>query len=406
MPKLSYRKLLAFGFPLEALNRDLKLIVVSNFVGAFGDGFYFYLLPIFIKNLQPGTTVELVGIALSVLTLASALTPLPGGFLADKYDRKKIMVLGWLMWLPVPLIFSFAQNFSQLLPGMFLYGFFLSGPASNAYVATVAKENKMAQAFTSISAAWWMGYIISPTLGGYLSTIFGMRWVFRLSFLFYIAATVILLFISSQHPSRKHLAMSKSVSLSKEAKKMLLWSFLFALILFVLILARSLMAIFFQDVLSASKFLVGFFGSMTFLGSVVLVLIIGRLGDFWGKPRAISFSLLLSFASFMILILFKDVVVVSFGAFLVGASYTIWSLVAALVSSIAPAAARGRWISVTQTAALLAAFLAPYIGSMLYKFSPYLPLYVAVVATPLLAVLALTKPFRENRKSPAYALDK
>jgi len=68
----------------------------------------------------------------------------------------------------------------------------------------------------------------------------------------------------------------------------------------------------------------------------------------------------------------------------------------AAVGSIAPEMSRGRWISVSQTITTLAAFIAPYLGGILYEASPYTPFYVVIVATLLLSLVAFTKPLKER----------
>ncbi|MFQ6086857.1 MAG: MFS transporter, partial [Candidatus Bathyarchaeia archaeon] len=87
----------------------------------------------------------------------------------------------------------------------------------------------------------------------------------------------------------------------------------------------------------------------------------------------------------------------SFASFTMGASYPLWSLMGAVVGSIAPGASRGRWMSVAQTVSLLAAFFAPYLGGLLYDSSPYNPFIVAIAIISILSVLALTKPLKEER---------
>jgi hypothetical protein len=47
---------------------------------------------------------------------------------------------------------------------------------------------------------------------------------------------------------------------------------------------------------------------------------------------------------------------------------------------------------------MLAAFLAPYIGGLLYEAWPYTPFLVFIMTTALLSVLALAKPFEEETK--------
>lgn len=80
-----------------------------------------------------------------------------------------------------------------------------------------------------------------------------------------------------------------------------------------------------------------------------------------------------------------------------GASYVIWSLMSAVMGSLTPEATRGRWMAVAQTVSLLAAFPAPYIGGIIYETLPYNPFIVAVILTPLLAVLALIISLRVEK---------
>ena len=378
---------------LGALNRDLKLILLSNFVGAFGDGFYFYLLPLYIRTLEAGP-VE-VGIFFSVLCLSAAITPILGGFLADRYDRKKVMILGWLIWVPVPLIFSLAEHWRQMLPVAVLYGCWLGQPASSAYVATSADRRKMTLTFTMISAAWWSGYVFSPALGGYLSRyVIGMRRVFLLSFIFYALCTTILLFIRSQHAKKQSSPPSSPTPFRR--KTILLWSLFFAVIMFVQVMVRPSVPQFLDDVYGFDEFHIGILASITFFGSALLTILLGRIGDRRTRAAAVSISMILCCVSMVILVSFNNFPTLILASFLLGSSYSAWSVVSALFGSIAPEASRGRWMSLQQTAGMGAAFFAPYFGGMLYEAWPYNPFIVAIVATPLLAVLALTSPFQEN----------
>jgi len=378
---------------MGALNRDLWTIFISNILGAFGDGLYFYVWPLYIRDL--GGTPGDVGIIYSVLGLASALTPLLGGFLADKYDRKKLMILGWLIWVPVPLMFSLVNDWSQLILPSFLYGCFIGGPATSAYVATSAKKERMAMTFTMVSASWSLSYIFAPSIGSYLATIIGKRQVFYISFILFAFATALLFFIRSQHTTPRS-SESPKPSTSFKPKKIFTWALFFAAIFFTMILFRPCIPQFLRDVYGYDEFYIGIFGSITFFGSFVFAIGLGKVGDKWKKATAVLVSLLLSVASVGLLIFFRDFFTLAFSSYLMGGSYVIWSLMGASIGSLAPEASRGRWMAVAQTASLLAAFPAPYIGGIIYEASPYNPFMAAIIAIPLLAVLALTISLKEE----------
>ena len=281
MTSATRHKILRLGFPSEVLNRDLKLIFASNLAGSFGDGLYAYLLPYYMdKTLN--ASAEQIGILYAVMILVAAVTLLVAGMLADKYDRKKIMIAGWIAWLPAPIIFSFAENWLQMLPGMILWGFWLGGPTNTAYIATSADKKKLTLTFTALSAAWSFGYIFSPALGGYLAGTIGMRMVFYSAAILYSSAGFILVFIRSQHAKvhGQHLS-DKRYSFFKllRTRKLLILSVFFALIMFTLMLFRPYVTPFLGDVYGYGNFEIGILGSVSFFGSAVLGILLGRLGD-------------------------------------------------------------------------------------------------------------------------------
>jgi len=393
MSGFKHRNTLPFKFLSGALNRDLKLIFVATSIGAFGDGLYFYILPLYARGLE-ANPVE-VGIVFSTMILAAAFTPLLGGYLADKYDRKKVMIVGWMVWVPVPILFSLAKNWFQLLPGAVLYGFWIGQPAFSAYIASSAEKDKMTLTFTILSASWSLGYIFSPALGAYLSDAVGMQWVFFLAFVLYSTCTGILFLISSQGVATQTSQLSSTATLFKR-KRLLVWSVFFAVITFVMLLVRPLIPQILKDEFHLTDSLVGILGSITFLGSGVLGVYLGRIGDKWKKAGALSICMILCSVSAIILVLFNNFFTLSLASFLMGASYTTWSLIGAVMSPIAPEASKAKWISVPLSASMFAAFLAPYLGGLLYESSHYIPFLVFIVATALLSGLALTKLFDEE----------
>ncbi|MDH5754752.1 MAG: MFS transporter [Candidatus Bathyarchaeota archaeon] len=392
-----HRKILKLGFPFEVLNKDLKLIFASNLVGSFGDGLYAYLLPYYMTEMLRASTVE-VGILYAVMSLTAAFTLLIAGMIADEYDRKKIMIVGWIMWLPAPLIFSLAGNWIQMLPGMILWGFWLGGPTSTAYITTAADKNKVTLTFTALSAAWSFGYIFSPALGGYLAEIIGMQIVFYSAFTLYALAGFILVFIGSQHakgytqrPSEERYSFFKLL----RTRKLLILSLFFALTMFILMLFRPFVPQFLADAYGYGDFEIGVLGSVSFFGSAVLGILLGKLGDKWRKTYALAASLILCCISLILLLSFGDFQILIVTFFVAGGSYVTWSLMSAVVGPLAPESIRARWVSIPQTLGMFSSFIAPYIGGVLYDFSPYYPFLAAITITPFLALLASARLFDE-----------
>jgi len=380
------------GFPFEVLNRDLRLIFVSNLLGSFGDGLFAFLLPVYITDTLKAGSVE-VGILYAVVSLVAALTLLVAGMLADKYDRKKIMIAGWIAWVPAPLIFSFANDWLQMLPGMVLWGVWLGGPTGTAYIVTSADKRKLTLTFTAISSAWSFGYIFSPAAGGYLAGRVGMQVVFYLSFILYALAGFVLVFIRSQQATRlTENSSQERLSFFKllKTRKLLTLSIFFASVMFILMLFRPFIPKFLADVYHYDDFEIGILGSVSFFSSAVLGILLGKLGDVWRKSYALAVSMLLCSFSLTLLLLFGDFYILIITFFLAGGSYITWSLMSAMIGTLAPEHIRARWISVPQTVTMFSSFIAPYVGGVLYSFSWYCPFVLAIVITLLLALILRT----------------
>ena len=366
-----------------ALNRDLKLIFLSNLIGAFGDGLYAYLLPVYIRDALGASSVD-IGLLYTVLTLSAALTPIPGGILADKYDRKKIMVLAWTLWFPVPLLLAVATHWTMLFPAMIFYGCFISGPSSTSYIASVARKDRLNTTFTLISSAWFMGYVFSPTIGGYLATVIGMRHVFYIAFAFYLMATVILLFIKGQKGVGSKIFDEGSSEYLVNRREIVVWTVFFALIMFFNVLVRPFIPTYLEDAYGFNKFLIGILGSVTFAGTAILGILIGRFGDKFGNWVAVAVCLVFSVFSLTILQLIANFLLLIPIFFIMGITYTPWALMNAVISSLSPEHLRGRIIAVSQTASMLASFFAPYLGGTLYSVSINLPFITTISGLAIL----------------------
>lgn len=388
-----YRRILSYGVPFGALTRDIWLICLSCIIGAFGEGLYFWIFPLYIRQLQ-ADYVQL-GLVYSVLLGVSALVSLAGGLLADRCDRKKLLILGWILWIFAPLTYSFAVEWSQLILGAICWGASnIAGPAISAYVITAVTDKKrVASVVTFVFSTFTFSYIFAPAVGGYLATIAGMRLVLYVSTLLIVASTCVFFFIESQHPSKskeeEHHSPLASTEKKRLLRKLLLWSCFFTLITFFMSLARNFVPIFLSEQASLSEFHVGLFGSVNFAGITFVGIAMGRLGDRWKKSGAISISLLLFIVSMVPLLLVRDPMVLMLLAFVYGGSAVIGSLVSSLVGTIAPEAKRGLWLSIPQSLSLFAAFAAPYLGGFLYTYSPYYAFIVSIVAAPFLLMFSM-----------------
>jgi MFS family permease len=388
-----YRRILSIAFPFEALTRDVLLICLSNIIGAFGEGLYFWVFPIYVRSLQ-ANYVQL-GLVLSALMGFAAIVPIAGGFLADQYDRKKMLILAWTPWIFAPLIYSFAENWVQLIPGTFCWGISMIGlPAATAYIITsVEDKSKLTSVLSLVWSTYSFSYIFAPPVGGFLATIIGIRWVLRVATALAAVSTVIFFLLHSQHPRKEE---TSGVELPKREerkllRKIMLWTVFFALASFFLSIGRPFVQTFLSESVGMSEIQVGVFGSAYFAGITFIGIAMGHVGDKWRKSGAIALCLLLYVASIVPMLFVTETTTLMIVAFCLGGSAISGQIVSSFVGTIAPKAKRGLWISIPQTCGGIAAFIAPYLGGYLYTFSPSYAFIISVSPVPFLVIYAIVK---------------
>jgi MFS family permease len=387
----------SFHIPVEAFTRDIWLICLSCIIGAFGEGLYFWVFPLYIQSLN-ADYVQL-GTVYSVLFGVSALLALIGGFLTDRFDRKKLLLAAWGVWIFTPLIYSFAQDWTQLIPGAVLWGFSnVAAPVISVYIITAVLDRKrVTYVLSFVFATFSLSYIFAPAVGGYLGTVIGTRSVLQVASVLILASTIVLFFIRSQHPPKKPTNDNPATpppNLSKSNPvwhTLLTWTIFFGLASFFMTLARTLIPTFLSNETRLTYFQVQIFGSFTFAGVTFIGIGLGLLGDRWRKSGALSISLLLFIVSLIPVLIIRDRSLLMVVAIFYGGAGVTMTLVSSAIGTIAPEARRGLWVSIPQSLSLLASFIAPYLAGFLYTISPYYPPIISLTAAPFLALYALLK---------------
>jgi MFS family permease len=165
--------------------------------------------------------------------------------------------------------------------------------------------------------------------------------------------------------------------------------------MFLNVLTTPFIPTFLEDVYRFDTFIIGILGSLTFTGSALLGVLIGRVGDNFGKRVAVAICLALAAVSLAFLQLTDSFLRLIPVFFVIGATATSWDLMNATISSLSPENLRGSGIAISQTVSMSAAFVAPYIGGSLYATSPNFPFTITIGgSTLLLAIILLV----QNRK--------
>ncbi len=263
---------------IQALPRDLRLLFFSLFLWTFGLGVYNYVWSIYLRNL--GALPEQVGLVYSVGFIAAAASMIPGGLLANKYELRTLIIISWAMSLPPPVIFYYAHNWPDVIPGLLILqvsGFSL--PALNAYISTASGYGKMASSFGAVYSAAPLGIVLSPALGSLLLNWLQIRDLFLVSFAFFTVSTLVLFLVKRQPP----LENEKNHPLVELPKSSLEKTILIVLTIDTVAysITSAFLPLYFQDIYRLTGIQVQLLGAVQSLGGAVLAILLGR----WASTR-------------------------------------------------------------------------------------------------------------------------
>lgn len=97
------------------------LVIVNAFVGAMV-GLERSILPVIATDEFHITSTTIVLLFVAMFGLAKAFTNLASGWLADFHARRRVLLLGWFIALPVPLLILYAQSWWWIVAANVLLG--------------------------------------------------------------------------------------------------------------------------------------------------------------------------------------------------------------------------------------------------------------------------------------------
>ncbi|MEO1618724.1 MAG: TCR/Tet family MFS transporter [Planctomycetota bacterium] len=157
----------------------ILFIWVTLFIDILGIGIVIPVLPGLVKELlgaEESVTAVYYGIIVaSYATMQFLFAPILGG-LSDRFGRRPIL-LGSLFGLGIDFIIQgLANSIWLLFVARMISGIFgASLTTGNAYIADISTDETRARNFGLVGAAFGLGFIIGPALGGLLSVQFSLR---------------------------------------------------------------------------------------------------------------------------------------------------------------------------------------------------------------------------------------
>ncbi|WP_342512756.1 MFS transporter [Sporosarcina sp. FSL K6-1522] len=197
---------------VKSNNFALYILMFNMFIAMAGIGLIIPIMPEYLATF--GVAGQALGFMIAIFSLAQFIFSPFAGELSDKHGRKKIIVVGLIIFGLSQLAFGLSTELWMLYLARFFAGFgsaFIVPPMM-AFVADITSLENRGRGMGLLGASMSLGFMIGPGIGGFLSKI-------SLEFPFYFAtgaalfAALLSIFIL---PNPKPVTAEKSADRKRE----------------------------------------------------------------------------------------------------------------------------------------------------------------------------------------------
>lgn len=183
----------------KLFSKDFTLVVIGQIISLFGNAAIRFALPLYLLNLT-GSSALYGTVTACAFIPAILLSPI-GGIVADRANKKNIMVILDFFTAAVILAFSLLMNGVNLIllltvTLMLLYG--IAGtyqPSVQASIPALVNQDNFMAANSIINTISSFASLIGPVLGGVLYSAYGLEPVLWVCIVCFIVSAVMEIFI-------------------------------------------------------------------------------------------------------------------------------------------------------------------------------------------------------------------
>ena len=180
-------------------SKDFTLVVIGQIISLFGNAAIRFALPLYLLNLTGSSA--LYGTVIACAFIPAILLSPVGGIVADRVNKRNIMVILDFFTAAVILAFSLLMDVSNIIllltvTLMLLYG--IAGayqPSVQASIPALTSEENYMAANSIINTISSFASLIGPVIGGILYSIYGLKPVLWVCVVCFFVSAVMEIFI-------------------------------------------------------------------------------------------------------------------------------------------------------------------------------------------------------------------
>ncbi|MBS4034932.1 MAG: MFS transporter [Ignavibacterium sp.] len=377
----------------------LSLIFLTVFIDLLGFGILIPILPSFAKK-ELGVDEAAIGIAIAIYSFVQFLFNPFFGKLSDKHGRKPVIVISLFLNAIGYIIFAYTHSYIMLLISRIIAG--IGGSSigvAQAYIADVTTKENRSKGMGLIGAAFGLGFVFGPLIGGFLAEYGYMITGFAAAGFSLLAFLLTLIYLPESNLNREVSVQKKRTLFDIQGtRKILSRPELFILVLLFFILTFSFANIYGTFALLGIQ-VYGFtdlqngymFGIVGLTSAIVQGGLIGYVNKIMSKKYIIiigAFLIMITLAlipygqTFLGLAIIS--VVLSYG------TGTLQPTILSLISEVTSDAEQGITLGINQSFSAFARVLGPLWGGFAFEFLGYpFPFLTGAVFTFLIFLLSV-----------------
>ncbi len=163
----------------------------------------FLILPVFAvyaKGLSGGENAAMVGLAMGIYGLVQSFGQIPFGIASDKYGRKRVIVIGLILFALGAFVAAAAHDITWIIVGRAIQGAGAISAAVTALIADSTREEHRTKAMAMVGASIGLTFAVSLVASPLLYKLIGMSGIFSLIGVLALAAIGVVLFVVPDAP--------------------------------------------------------------------------------------------------------------------------------------------------------------------------------------------------------------
>lgn len=163
----------------------------------------FLILPVFsvhAQTLAGGHSATLIGLAMGIYGLTQSFGQIPFGIASDKYGRKRIIIIGLVLFAIGSLIAAAATDIVWVIVGRAVQGAGAISAAITALIADTTREEHRTKAMAMVGGSIGLSFVISLISAPLLYSVIGMSGIFLLIGALSLLAILVVLYVVPDAP--------------------------------------------------------------------------------------------------------------------------------------------------------------------------------------------------------------